>query len=248
MRPYTFGREERAHARIRRTDRGTGSPARPGVISPPTLTTPHIACQQRVHANSFLPGAEIEVRVRASDLTEITRESAMGGWPMPDGLLVDVGFELKAGQFVDARQHHDGRTSEWSPTTEVLSIEAAFPLGLPRPELRPTPPLDCGVRVGVGNLPVDFEVTVRNSNHGDVGAGRVYRDDTCGYNVAPANQTGDIITAIARFCGEETEISAAVTTAAAPVPIPTPAPDAIVEGADQIGIGNIANGAMVHAR
>ena len=103
-------------------------------------------------------------------------------------------------------------------TTQVLSIAAAFPLGLPRPVLAPAPPLDCGVRIGVGNLPVDFEVKVNNSSHGEVGSGRIYRNDICGFNVSPANRTGDVITVTAEFCGRPTEQSAPAVTQPAPFP------------------------------
>ena len=171
------------------------------LISPPTLTTPHIACQERVHVKSFLPRADIEVRVRDAGGTVIVVVTVTGGWPEPDGALVNLGFALEEGQLVDARQVHDGRVSGWSMPTAVVSIDAAFPIGLPRPVITPGPTLDCGVRVGVGNLPVDFRVTVTNSVHGDVGGGRVYRDDVCGYDVSEPHETGDVMTARASFCG-----------------------------------------------
>jgi hypothetical protein len=218
----------------------------PELISPPTLTTPHIACQQRVHVRSFLPGAEIEVRVRDAGGTVITTVTVVGGWPEPDGALADVGFALAEGQLVDARQTHDGRVSGWSTATAVLSIEAAFPLGLPRPVITPAPTLDCGVRVGVGNLAVDFEVTVTNSVHGDVAHGAIYRNDVCGFNVSTPNGTGDVITARATFCGRDTEVSAPVTTEPAPSPLATPIIEGAVDGAQQITIGAIHNGAVVH--
>lgn len=216
------------------------------VISPPTLTTPHIACQQRVHVRSFLPGAEVEVRVRDPGVTVITAVTVIGGWPEPDGALADVGFALGEGQLVDARQTHDGRVSDWSTATVVQSIEAAFPLGVPRPVITPAPTLDCGVRVGVGNLTVDFMVTVTNSIHGDVAHGPIYRNDVCGFSVSVPNATGDAITARASFCGRDTEVSAAVTTEPAPSPLATPVIEGAVDGAKQIAFGSIHNGAVVH--
>jgi hypothetical protein len=216
------------------------------LISPPTLTTPHIACQERVHVRSFLSHAQIEVRVRDAGGAMIAMMTIIGGWPVPDGALADVGFALAEGQIVDARQSHDGRVSGWSVATAVVSIDAAFPVGLPRPVINPAPTLDCGVRVGVGNLPVDFTVTVMNSVHGDVGGGRVYRDDVCGFNVSEPHETGDVITARAAFCGRDTEVSAPILTEPAPAPLAVPVIEGAIEGAEQIAFAAIANGAVVH--
>lgn len=215
------------------------------LISQPTLTTPIVACQERVHLRAFLPHADLEVRIRDDGGSIIDTVSDTGGWPEPDGALVEVGFPLEEGQTVEARQLHDGRVSDWTAPVRVVSVEVAFPLGLPRPVITPDPTLDCGVRVGVGNLGIDFEVTIVNSKHGDVGGGRYYRDDVCGFNVSPVNDVDDVVTARASFCGESTEVSAAVTTQPAPSPLPTPAIEGAIPGAEQIRISSIANGARL---
>lgn len=218
----------------------------PEIISPPSLTKPIVECQTRVHVKAFLSRADVEVRVRDSNGVLITEVAANGGWPEPNGLLIDVGFELEVDMLVDARQSHEGRESDYSPAIRVMAFDEAFSLGLPRPVIAPSPTLDCGVRVGVGNLPVDFKVKVENSNHGSVGSGIVYRDGICGFNVSPANTIDDVITATASFCGRETEISEAVVTQVAPSPLLAPTIHGAVENTGQLRLGNIANGAMVH--
>ena len=116
------------------------------VISPPVLKVPLYACAEIIVALSFLPHAELEFEVNGATFTRT------GDFPEPDGQPFALPDPLEIGWQVRARQHHDGRTSEWTPMFTVVDHTVEYPAGPPRPQINPAPVHECGARTGVSNL------------------------------------------------------------------------------------------------
>ncbi len=208
------------------------------LLSPPWLAGPLYQCATAVTVWGFVPHATLDVDVDGSVVT-----SVLAGFPEPQGERVPLPSSLVVGQQVRVRQHSDGLTSDWSPTLSVVDHTAEYPAGPPRPQVNPAPVWTCGSRTGVGNLLGGANVWI-TADGAEVG-----RVNGCsqqqGVNVNPFYALGQKVRAHSELCMDEAPPSVEYTVAAGPNPLPTPTFDSIYEGAEQIRIAAIANGARV---
>ncbi len=208
----------------------------PSVLSPPMVTQPY-ACAKVVNITAYVPQATLDVEV--AGVVVVTGFS--GGSPAPFGALITLPAALTAGQVVRARQNRPGAVSPWSQPMTVLDHTVEFPAGPPRPEIFPTPLYKCGVRTGVGNLLVGCNVRVTEDG---VTAGSVAgANNPQGVNVSPAFNTGQKVRAFADLCGDPSPPSLEHEVQPPPLPLPAPGFDPIYEGATDIVVNTITNGA-----
>jgi hypothetical protein len=213
----------------------------PGVLSPPILTQPY-ACAKSVNVTGYVPDATLDVEVNGV----VVVAGFPGGSPAPFGAMIKLPNPLAAGpnpQKVRVRQHHASATSGWSPTPAAIvrDHKADYPTGLPRPELFATPLYKCGVRTGVGNLLVgcDIRITADNAQIGAVEGA----NNPQGVNLNPALDAGQHVRAWATLCGDPSPPSVEQLVQLPPLPLPTPGFDPIYDGATQITVNSIADGA-----
>lgn len=206
------------------------------LLSPPVVVGPLYACATAVTVRGFVPQATLDVQVNGADVAA----AQPGGWPEPHGALLAVPA-LGVGDEVRARQHWDGRTSDWSVVVTVRDLRIDYPAGPPRPQVNPAPPYDCGARAGVSNLLTGANVSI-TADGGEVG-----RVDGCaahqGVDVTPDYGSGQVIVAHTELCGVAAPDSVAYTALPGPAPLPAPVFDPLYAGGTQLAINNLANGA-----
>ena len=208
----------------------------PSVLSPPRVTQPY-ACAKVVNVTVYVPQATLDVEV--AGVVVVT--GFAGESPAPFGALIPLPAALTPGQIVRARQNRPGAVSNWSPPVTTLDHTVEFPAGPPRPEIFPTPLYKCGVRTGVGNLLVGCNVRVTEDG---VTAGSVAgANNPQGVNVSPAFDTGQKVRAFADLCGDPSPPSLEHLVQPPPLPLPAPGFDPIYEGATDIVVNTITNGA-----
>jgi hypothetical protein len=208
----------------------------PSVLSPPRVTQPY-ACAEVTNVTAYVPQATLDVEIAGV----VVVAGFPGGSPAPFGALIPLPAALTPGQIVRARQNRSGAVSPWSLPVTVLDHTVEFPAGPPRPEIFPTPLYKCGVRTGVGNLLVGCNVRVTEDG---VTAGSVAgANDPQGVNVSPAFDTGQKVRAFADLCGDPSPPSLEHEVQPPPLPLPAPGFDPIYEGATDIVVNTITNGA-----
>ena len=210
----------------------------PKIISPPILDSPLYACSKVVKVLSFKPNATIDVEINGAIVV-----SAGVGFPEPDGAVIVLPSALTAGKIIRARQTSAGATSGWSNSVTVRSYREDFPAGLPRPVINPAPVYKCGIRTGVSNLLLGSNawITDNGATVGSINGAKQHQ----GINIMPAYDINRKVLAQAELCGDKSPLSALEITVNAAYPLPTPTFDPIYDGATQIRINNIANGAKV---
>lgn len=209
----------------------------PALLSPPIVAQPVYGCAKAVNVIGYVPGATLDVEINGG----IPIAGFPGGSPAPYGAMIPLPTALTPGQAVRARQHRGSTTSAWSPAVAVRDHTADFPSGLPRPELFPAPLYRCGIRTGVGNLLVGCDVRVT----ADGGAiGQVFgANNPQGVNVAPAYQVGQHVRAWATLCHDPSPPSLEQVVLAPSLPLPAPGFNPTYEGATDLVVNTIANGA-----
>jgi len=115
-------------------------------VSTPTLRFPIYACGSSVLVKDFIPGARLDVFLDGGIVPIGTIQS----W-LSTGQNINVSVNFVAGQVITAKQTFDGATSAASNAVMVTSHVEDYPSGLPPPRLGPTPLLQCGRAVGVGD-------------------------------------------------------------------------------------------------
>ena len=206
-----------------------------GVISPPILKTPLYACAEVVIVLSFLPHADLEFEIDGASFTE------PGEFPEPDGQAFPLPSPLLAGQQVRARQHHDGRTSDWTDFFEVRDHTQDYPAGPPRPQIVPAPVHECGSRTGVANLLTGCHVWI-NANGAERGRVEGAKEHQ-GVNVNPDFGRPEDVQAFASLCDDPSPGSVIHPTQVPPSPLPTPSVDQTYDSQEQIRIVGLVNGA-----
>ncbi|MFS0703788.1 alpha/beta hydrolase family protein [Cellulomonas sp. 179-A 9B4 NHS] len=208
------------------------------LLSPPWLAGPLYRCATAVTVWGFLPHALLDVEVDGA----VVVAGHAAGFPEPQGERVPVPA-LAEHQQVRVRQHADGLTSDWSPVLEVRDHTVDFPAGPPRPVVNPAPVWTCGARTGVGNLLGGADVWI-TADGAEVG-----RVDGCsqqqGVDVNPFYADGQKVRAHTELCGDPASPSVELTVTAGPNPLPAPAFDPVHDGAEQVRVTGIANGARV---
>lgn len=208
------------------------------LLSPPWLAGPLYQCATAVTVWGFVPHATLDVEV---DGTVVT--SVLAHFPEPQGALVTLPNPLVVGEQVRVRQHSGGLTSAWSSALTVRDHTADYPAGPPRPLINPAPVWMCGSRTGVGNLLGGANVWI-TADGAEVG-----RVNGCspqqGVNVNPFYALGQKVRAYTELCKDEAPPSVEYTVAPGPNPLPAPTFEPVYDGAEQIRIGSIANGARV---
>ncbi|WP_018619738.1 alpha/beta hydrolase family protein [Spirosoma luteum] len=210
----------------------------PKVISPPILGFPLYACSTVVKVLSFIPQAGIDVEINGAVIVSVTV-----GFPEPDGAIIPIPGALIAGQVVRARQRSASAISGWSNSVTVGSHKEDFPAGLPRPVINPAPVYKCGIRTGVSNLLIGSNAWI-TADGSTVGSANGSREQQ-GINIAPAYSLGRKVVAQAELCADKSPLSAEEITVNAAYPLPTPTFDPAYQGATQLRINNVANGARV---
>ncbi|MGZ4773247.1 MAG: hypothetical protein ACXV3B_11250, partial [Ilumatobacteraceae bacterium] len=206
------------------------------VISPP-IVDPVYACSSVVVLRGFVAHADLEVFVDGASIARVP-----GGFPDPDGQLVELGFQLARNQQVQAVQHVGPVASGLSqPPVVARDYTEDYPHGPPRPEVNPAPVLVCGARTGVGNLLVGSSVWI-TADGAERGRVALAKEQT-GVNVDPEYALGEEVRAWSQFCGDASPPSARQDPQPGPTPLPTPGFEDYVVGAEQIVITNLANGA-----
>ncbi|MFC8191236.1 hypothetical protein ACFUMH_06170 [Cellulomonas sp. NPDC057328] len=208
------------------------------LLSPPWLAGPLYRCATAVTVWGFLPHAVLDVEVDGA----VVVAGHAAGFPEPQGERVPVPA-LEDGQEVRVRQHADGRTSDWSPALRVRDHTVDFPAGPPRPQVNPAPVWRCGSRTGVGNLLGGANVWI-TADGTEVG-----RVDGCspqqGVDVNPFYAEDQKVRAHTELCGDPASPSVELTATARPGPLPAPAFDPVHDGAEQIRVTGVVNGARV---
>ncbi len=208
------------------------------LLSTPWLAGPLYQCATAVTGWGFVPHADLEVEVDGSVVA-----GGPGGFPEPQGARVELPSPLVAGQAVRVRQLWDGLASAWSPTLVVRDHTEDYPAGPPRPQINPAPVWTCGSRTGVGNLlgGADVWITADGAEVGRVNGCSQQQ----GVNVNSFYALGQRVRAHAELCADPAPPSVEYEVAAGPSPLTTPTFDPVYDGAEQVRIGSIANGARV---
>ncbi len=213
----------------------------PAVLSPPILTQPLYGCAKAVNVTGYVPDATLDVEINGA----IPVPGFPGGSPSPFGATIHVPNPLVPGDKVRVRQHHAGATSNWSPIPAALVKDhtADYPAGLPRPEIFPLPLYKCGIRTGVGNLLVgcDVSVTANGATVGSVAGA----NNPQGANINPPFDTGQHVRTVVKLCKDTSPPSVDQVVQPPAPPLPTPGFDPMYQGATQIVVNTIADGAKV---
>jgi hypothetical protein len=208
------------------------------LLSPPVVVEPLYQCATAVTVRSYMPDAEIEIRVDGSIVASVP-----GGFPWPNGVTTQLPNPLAAGERVRARQKTTMAQSDWSAPVIVRDHTQDYPAGPPRPEINPAPVYQCGVRTGVSNLLTGGNVWI-TADGTEVG-----RVEGCskhqGINVSPAYGSGQKVRAWFELCNDPSPPSLEQTTQTPPSPLPQLTVDAIYEGGQQVTVRGVVNGARV---
>ena len=208
------------------------------LLSPPWLAGPLYQCATAATVWGFVPHADLEIEVDGSIVATVP-----AGFPEPQGARVELPSPLVMGQSVRVRQQWDGLTSAWSLALVVRDHTEDYPAGPPRPQINPAPVWTCGSRTGVGNLLGGANVWITAD---DAEVGRVEGcSEQQGVNVNPFYALGQKVRAHTELCADPAPPSVEYEVAPGPSPLPTPTFDPVYEGAEQVRIGAIANGARV---
>ena len=209
---------------------------KPDLLSPPWLAQPW-QCATSVTAFGFVPHATIDIEVAG-----VIVLTTPVGFPEPVGATLTLPAPLVAGQLVRARQTLGPAQSGWFAVT-VLDHTKEFPAGPPRPVIDPAPVYKCGIRTGVANLLAGGNVWI-TADGAKVGLVNGC-NPTQGVNVAPAYGPSQHVRAWFELCNDPSPPSKEETTQNPPAPLPAPGFDPIAEGAEQLAINTIVNGAAV---
>lgn len=208
------------------------------LLSPPVVVEPLYQCGTAVTVRSYVPDAEIEIRVGGSIVA-----TASGGFPWPHGVTVQLPDPLVAGKKVRARQKSAIAQSDWSAPVTVRDHTQEYPAGPPRPEINPAPVYRCGLRTGVSNLLTGGNVWI-TADGTEVG-----RIQGCsqhqGINVSPAYGLGQKVRAWFELCDDPSPPSVEHTTQTPPSPLPQLTFDPVYEGGQQVTVLGVTNGARV---
>jgi hypothetical protein len=206
-------------------------------LSPPYVGEPLYGCASAVVVYGYDVGALLDVQVNGTTV----RAGVPGGFPQPQGALVQLPAQLQPNDVVRARQRAGGITSGWSPSVTVRDHTQDYPAGPPRPQIDPAPVYQCGSRTGVNNLLTGCDVWI-TANAVEVGKvlGAAPHQ---GVDVNPDYGLGQVVRAWASLCQDPSLPSVAYTTIPPPNPLPTPAIDPAYQGTRQIRITNLVNGA-----
>ncbi|EIM96278.1 hypothetical protein WQE_34671 [Paraburkholderia hospita] len=209
----------------------------PDLLSPPYLDQPY-QCAQSVTVHGFVPHATIEVEVAG---TVVVTQPV--GFPQPVGATVVLPSPLVAGQVVRARQKFGPGQSDFSSPITAIDHTKEFPAGPPRPVINPAPVYKCGIRTGVSNLLAGGNVWVTADGN------KVGQANGCnpqqGVDIAPAYSLNQHVRAWFELCNDPSSPSVEESTQNPPAPLPTPTFDPINQGAEQLIINSIVNGAAV---
>lgn len=206
-------------------------------LSPPLVGEPLYQCATAVVVYGFNVGAALDLERNGT----IVVSGVPGGFPQPQGALLQVSPQLQSGDVIRARQRAGGLTSGWSPAVTVRDHTQDYPDGPPRPEIDPAPVYRCGSRTGVNNLLIgcDVWITADAVQVGKVVGAAPHQ----GVNVTPDYGLGQEVRAWAMMCKDPSPPSIAYDTIAPPNPLPTPGIDPAYEGTQQIRVTNLVNGA-----
>ena len=206
------------------------------ILSPPIVDQPLYRCATAVTVLSFVAHADLEVQLNGSTVAAVT-----AGFPEPNGETVVLPAPLEVDDEVRARQSKDGLVSDWSATVTVRDHSADYPTGPPRPQISPAPVYECGSRTGVANLLTGGNVWI-TADGAEVG-----RVDGCsehqGVNVNPDYALGQRVRAWFELCGDPSPPSVEHEALPPPTPLPEPTIEPIIDGAEQIVVANLVNGA-----
>lgn len=206
-------------------------------LSPPIVGAPLYQCATSVVVYGFSPGATLDLQVDGT----IVLAGVPGGFPQPQGALLTLPAPLVVGNVVRARQKAGGLTSGWSLPVTTRDHTQDYPDGPPRPQIDPAPVYECGSRTGVSNLLTGCDVWI-TANTVEVGRVKGAAPHQ-GVNVTPDYGLGETVRAWAMMCKDPSPPSLAYNTIAPPAPLPAPGIDPAYEGAQQIRINNLVNGA-----
>ena len=207
------------------------------LISPPVVDSPLYQCSKVVTIIDFIPNATLDVKIGSAPPV-IT--GADGGFPVPNGRTLLLPSALVVGNVIQARQHFEGATSNWSDPVTVRDHTEDYPTGPPRPEIDPAPVYKCGSRTGVNNLLTGCNVWITAA---DVEVGRV--DGAAkhqGVNVNPDYVLNQKVRAWAKMCEDPSPPSQQYITQTAPSPLPKPIIEPLYAGGQQITINELVNG------
>jgi hypothetical protein len=206
-------------------------------LSPPLVGEPLYQCAKAAVVYGFDVGATLDFERNGA----IVLAGIPGGFPQPNGALLTLPAPLVAGDIVRARQKANGLTSGWSPPVTVRDHTQDFPDGPPRPQVDPAPVYACGSRTGVNNLLTgcDVWITSDGTEVGRLNGAAPHQ----GVNVAPDYGLAKEVRAWASLCKDSSPPSVAYNTIPAPNPLPTPGIDPVYEGAQQVRITQLVNGA-----
>jgi hypothetical protein len=184
-----------------------------GFLSPPRLYEPIYQCATTVAVRGAVLDAKVELFVNG---TLVASHSPARD---PDKIEFIGLTALTAGDVVSARQIAGTATSDPSPAVTVRDHTLDFPGGLPAPAIDPTLVYECSSVIAVRHVP-SAKVTVLVNNGTPVsfiGSGSGWTA------ITPGKQPfviGDVFTATAALCSDESPSSAPVWAADAPSLIP----------------------------
>lgn len=207
------------------------------LLSPPYLAQPY-QCAASITVYGFVPHAIIDIEVAGAVVV-----SQPAGFPEPNGATLTLPAPLVANQIVRARQKSGAAKSDWSMPVTALDHTKEFPGGPPRPEINPAPIYECGVRTGVGNLLAGGTVWI-TADGNKVGQAAGCRPQQ-GVNVTPAYELNQHVRAWFELCQDASPPSQEQITQSSLAPLPAPGFDPVYEGAEQLRINNIINGARL---
>lgn len=206
------------------------------VLSPPIVAEPLYQCAIAVTVLGFVPQAELEIEVDGSVVATV-----IAGFPLPDGETIPLASPLVAGQVVRARQRTSSAVSPWSTPETVFDHTQDYPTGPPRPQINPAPVYACGSRTGVSNLLTGGAIWI-TADGTEVGRVKGCKEHQ-GVNVTPDYSLGQVVRAWFELCDDPSPPSVAYEAGPSPSPLPGPIVETVYEGAEQIRIINVVNGA-----
>ncbi|MEO8286560.1 MAG: hypothetical protein ABI670_09010 [Chloroflexota bacterium] len=210
---------------------------KPRLLSPPIISEPLYQCAIAITVFAYEPDAKIELEIDGAALPAVP-----GGFPLPDGVTIPVAALVKD-QKVRARQTTSSAQSDWTGIVTVRDHTEDYPAGPPRPQINPAPVYECGVRTGVGNVLTGGNVWI-TADGSEVGRVNGCKEQQ-GVNVTPTYGFGQKVRAWFELCKDPSPPSIEYTTIKPPSPPPAPTFATVYEGARQVTVGNIVNGAKV---
>jgi Cutinase len=212
-----------------------------GVLSPPILVGPLLACATAVRVTGFIPGADVRILRNGTD--DI---GGAEGWD-PDGQMFPLTDALEIGWEITAVQIFGGATSPPSNSGEVQAITDAYPGGLPRPEIAALPLHDCGVATLPTKLPMGGEVRIFTDAQTSPIGSRTGVNETETVGVNPAFDEGDDITVESQICDVVSNRSIGYEVEAAPTSLPEVVIDELFENGTMLIVSKVVNGAKITA-